>query len=169
MAHSLTLPTIGVLALAGAGLGLHLGKQSISEINPIYFQEPPTRFHSDLSPYRSADSGGYVARMDMASPLQLGTGCVGCRTYPEEYFPQRDPMVDRAIEGVSDEAPLVQPAVAETAPDPDLIRRQSELERLQRYAAFAIGAEEEEAAAAAPADGEATAIQGEEVASADLD
>jgi hypothetical protein len=50
MAHPLTVPTIGVLALAGAGLGLYLGNSAISEINPLYFTDPPSRFHADLTP-----------------------------------------------------------------------------------------------------------------------
>jgi hypothetical protein len=166
MAHPLTLPTIGVLALSGAALGLHLGREAISEINPIYFQEPATRFHADLSPYQSQSPASYAPRMDMGSPLELGAGCIGCRTYPEEYFPQRDPAVIRVIEGASEQQPELQLAVAEAEPDPELIQRQSDLERLQRYAAFAVSAEQE-APAAAPADGEATAIQSEEVAAAE--
>jgi hypothetical protein len=171
MAHPLTFPALGFLALAGVGLGLHLGNASVSEINPLYFQEPPTRFHSDLAAYQSPASTGYSARADAASRLELGTGCIGCRTYPEEYFPRRDPAVESAYEsGPSEQAP-VQLAVAESEPDPDLMKRQADLDRLQRYSSYAVQAveaqEREPIPATASAEAEATAIQGDEVAPAD--
>ena len=38
-------------AIAGAGLGVHLGRAAIGEINPICYSEPPSgRFFADLTP-----------------------------------------------------------------------------------------------------------------------
>jgi hypothetical protein len=166
MANFWTVATVGILTTAGAALGIHLGNTSVSEIDPIYFQKPETRFHSDLSPYRREASGNYVAWTDNAGRAELGTGCVGCRTYPEEYFPQRDAIIESAVEGVPEETPAVELAVAETMPDADLVERQADPDRLQRYARFSVTAEDAPPAYA-PTDSEASAIQGDEVAAAD--
>jgi hypothetical protein len=40
MPHPLTLPALGIAALAGAAVGVYLGEQSVAEINPFYFQGP---------------------------------------------------------------------------------------------------------------------------------
>lgn len=172
MPNPLTLTTLGILSVAGAALGIHLGNTSVSEINPIYFKEPSTRFHSDLSPYRSQAEASSVAWADAGTRTELGTGCIGCRTYPEEYFPQRDPMVDQLVEGAPEEQAAVSHAVAEAMPDTDLLERQADLERLQRYARFSITADEEALAtlgqtASAPIQDEASAIQGDEAMAAE--
>jgi hypothetical protein len=52
MARAVTLPLIGTLALTGIGVGIQLGYSAIAEIDPIYYSQPETRFHADLSPYR---------------------------------------------------------------------------------------------------------------------
>ena len=171
MPSAWTLTTIGILSVAGAALGIHLGKLSVSEINPIYFQVSPTRFHSDLSPYRSQAAGSSMSWADSATPMELGTGCIGCRTYPEEYFPQRDAIVDDVVEDAPEEQAPVQLAAAETAPDTSMVERQADLDRLQRYARFSISAEETVAergqTASEPIQDEASAIQGDEVAAAE--
>ena len=164
MPHSLTLPTIGILALAGAGLGVYLGNDSVSEINPIYFQEPPTRFHADLSPYQSPASAGYDVRVNAAAPIELGGGCVGCRTYPEEYYPVRDPAAD-GIGAEPQSKPAVQLAALSGAEDSDVVRRRADLDRVQRYAGFAVSAEAETAQASRET--ETTEAQGTERAAAD--
>jgi hypothetical protein len=163
MAYSMTVPTIGVLALGGAALGMHLGEISVAEINPIYFQEPPTRFHADLAAYQSPTSGGYDARMDATAPIELGTGCVGCRTYPEEYYPVHDPAVDRIGEEVGTQrAPVVLASAETVAP----AERDPALDRLQRYSQFAVAAEEPQAPPSTTVENEASAVQGDEIASA---
>lgn len=167
MPNSLTLTTIGILSVAGAALGVHLGRASVSEINPIYFQEPPVRFHSDLGPYRSQAAASYAARPDLGSRMELGTGCIGCRTYPEEYVPQRESIVDEAIEGMADEQPALQLAAVGEAAETDLLERDADLERLQRYARFAVSEEEGAPAQSRSIENEASAIQGDEVASAE--
>jgi hypothetical protein len=176
MAQLLKLPILGGLVLAGGALGMHLGNSSIAEINPAYFQDRPTRFHSDLAAYQSPASVHYAARVDSPGPFELGTGCIGCRTYPEEYIPQRDPYVDAIIEGEAIEArPLVQRAAMATQDDAALVERQARLDQVDRYARFAVSVEQQAqqaptAAAAAVAQaapaaaGEASSIQGDEVA-----
>jgi hypothetical protein len=161
MAYSLTLPTIGVLALGGAALGMHLGDISVAEINPIYFQEPPTRFHADLAAYRSTPTAGYDAQTDAAAPVEVGTSCVGCRTYPEEYNPVHDPAVDAIAEDRAAQPALVVLASAGAGEAAAPAERDPALDRLQRYAQFAVTAEEPKA----PASDEASAVQGDEIAS----
>ncbi len=168
MPQSLTLPTIGILSLGAVGLGMHLGNMSIAEINPIYFQPAPTRFHSDLSANRP-DFESYAPRIDAAVPMELGTGCIGCRTNPEEYVPEREPAIDGSYGASPAEQAPVQLAAAAPPADADMIRREAELERLSRYSRFAVSADERQEVAFAPevpatADGEATAIQGDEMA-----
>jgi hypothetical protein len=51
MAHAGTYAAVTAVSIAGAVAGVHLGRDAISEINPIYYQtSPSTRFFSDLSP-----------------------------------------------------------------------------------------------------------------------
>ncbi len=163
MAHPMTLPTVGILALLGAGLGIHLGKASVAEISPHFFSEPPTRFHADLSPQRSlATSSGYVIRADMAGPELLGAGCIGCRDYPEEYYPQRDPAIDALETSYSDAEPSFQLAALEAQPAEDLALHRAKIDQVRRYAGLAETAPEQPAAQPAAAD-EASAVQGDEV------
>ena len=163
MAHSMTLPTIGVLALGGAALGMHLGNISIDEINPVYFQEPPTRFHADLAAYQSPSSAGYDLRAD-AAPTE--PSCVGCRTYPEEYYPVHDAAVDSIGEERPQQRAPVVLASAETGEAAAPAERDPALDRVQRYSQFAVAAEERQAPVEAAAESEAGAVQGDEIAAA---
>lgn len=143
MPVSTTLPVMAGLSILGAALGITLGKAAVAEINPAYFNEAEDDFHADLIPYRSAD-GAQVYQAEYRAAQQpvlvgdLGSGCVGCRTYPVEYIPQHDPAVDRYVEDGLLRAPeptLV--TVAETAPEPDPDR-----ERIQRYASYPVSSDE---------------------------
>ncbi|MDP9413688.1 MAG: hypothetical protein M3Q08_06255 [Pseudomonadota bacterium] len=160
MARSLALPTLGVLALAGGGLGVHLGRASIAEINPAYFSSPPTRFHADLSPYRTNGSGALPGNGGAGS-LALGAECVGCRTYPEEYHPIHDPAVDGYDTAYAAREEAV--AFAEDQPARESRLRDPDLARVALYVSFRVSAEEAEAGASAEAD-EAPVAQREEVA-----
>lgn len=162
MAHSMTLPTIGAFAIGGVALGMHLGNISIAEINPIYFQESPTRFHADLASYQSPTSTGYNLR-PAAAPADLS--CVGCRTYPEEYFPRRDAMIDEILEERPAQRAPVMLASAEAAEPAAPIERDPALDRVQRYSQFAVVAEEPQPASAPAA--EESAVQGDEIASSE--
>ena len=152
MPHPLTLPTLGIMALVGAGLGTYLGKAAIGEINPAYFSDPPTRFHADLTPFGGpAGPSTYVARRDDGQGL--GSGCIGCRTYPEEYYPIHEASIDSYDSGwaATAEAP-VQLASMEQEPAEEAARRQAGLEQVQRYASAAVIQEAEAETAAAPAE-----------------
>jgi len=148
MGYPMTLPTMAALSIAGAALGVHLGHSAIAQINPAYFAEPEPRFHADLAPNRSPDwAQVQVAEYQDAGLIEgLGTGCVGCRAYPEEYRPVADPAIDGREDGWAASAQYVAAAPvespAEPAPDP-------EREAVMRYASYpvAAGGEKEEAPA----------------------
>lgn len=143
MAHATTLPVMAGLSLVGAALGVHLGQSTVAEINPAHFGDPETYFHTDLVPHRS---GGEWAQVQAAEYQQaqsgegLGTGCVRCRDYPEEYYPRHEPVVETYSTGwVTVPAEPVELVVVEPAPDPAW-------ERVERYASYPVSAEEAEAA-----------------------
>ena len=148
MPVSTTLPVLAGLSILGAALGITLGNSAIAEINPAYFNEAEDDFHADLVPYRSSD-WGQVHQAEYRSAQQpvivgeLGSGCVGCRTYPVEYIPRHDPAVERYAEGGYGESRVLrapEPTYVEgvataVAPDPDR-------ERIVRYASYPLSSEE---------------------------
>jgi hypothetical protein len=146
-----TLPIVAGLSVAGAALGLHLGRSAIAEINPAYFTDPEVPFHADLSPYRSPD-WAQVQAAEYHQPAIVGEGfgggCIGCVAAPVVYSPQGVLHV-QAWQPESAYAVEAQPQAveAEAAPEP-------ELERVRRYASYPLTAEEGQAAAGA-AEGEA--------------
>ncbi len=146
MSRSLKLPTMAILVLAGTGLGVHLGKASIAEINPAYFSEPPTRFYADLSPYQRHGYTG-LRPPTGTSMVALGEDCVGCRTYPEEYYPIHDPAVDGY--GASDLEAHEAVSLAEQQSNKEPTPRDAALVLIERYASFPVSAEEAEARASA--------------------
>ncbi len=149
MSRSLTLPTMGVLVLAGAGLGVHLGNASVAEINPAYFSERPSRFHADLSPYQSQEQTG-LHKSSGTAMVAFGSECVGCRTYPEEYHPIHDPAVDAyAGSGLDAQEPL---SFAEQQPAEEPTPREAAMARLEHYARFPVSAEDAAARTSAEAD-----------------
>jgi hypothetical protein len=144
MAHPLTVPVLAVLAVAGSATGLYLGKAAVAEINPIYYSERPDTFHGDLVPYRpQAATEVAVYRAGQLTPAELsqalGTGCIGCRTYPEEYRPQQDPAVEPYR---SQETPAAAPAVQLAVYDPEAERpaREADFASVERYASYQVAA-----------------------------
>jgi hypothetical protein len=131
----MTLPLIGALALAGVGAGVQLGHAALSEINPVYFSDPPTRFHSDLVANPPSTSPPQLVAASAEDPNALGAGCVGCRTYPEEYYPVHDAAIEDPSGVYADEGAKVRVVAAvEEEPDPETSRLQSEIARVERYA-----------------------------------
>jgi hypothetical protein len=164
--HPATLPVLSGLSIAGAAIGVVLGNSAISEINPIYYKQPETRFHADLVPYRSPSAGQGTAMVQEAAltPGALGTGCVGCRTYPEEYFPQHDGSADgySASAWEPDEEAGAQYAVYEAAeaaqPDPRMAA-------IELYSRYRVSQDEPERVRAAPEPAPPVEIpEGEQVA-----
>ncbi|HEX8534803.1 MAG TPA: hypothetical protein VF662_11595, partial [Allosphingosinicella sp.] len=96
-----------------------------------------------------------------AAPADMS--CVGCRTYPEEYFPRRDSAIDEMLEERPVQRAPVVLASAEAAEPAAPAERDPALDRLERYSRFAVVAEEQRPASAPTA--EATAVQGDELAS----
>jgi hypothetical protein len=133
MAHPLTLPTVGLLAVAGIGAGIHLGYSAIAEINPMYFSQPPTRFHADLSANRPLDSAP-PALLPQTKDAALGTGCIGCRTFPEEYYPIHEASLDRYSSGFAADADVSEPEMAEEQPDPEAARLRQAVQQVELYA-----------------------------------
>lgn len=132
MAHSLTLPTVGLLALAGIGAGIHLGHSAIADINPKYFSQPSTRFHADLSANRSLNSAAPTLLTQAEDPA-LGTGCIGCRTSPEEYYPIHEASLDRYSSGFAADAAASQPEPIEEQPDPEAAHLRKAIQQVERY------------------------------------
>jgi hypothetical protein len=143
---------LAVLAAAGSVTGVYLGRSAIGEINPAYHDEPETRFHADLVPNRASFSAP-VTRAGYLTPAErqqaLGGSCVGCRTYPEEYYPVHDSSVDKYQPGYAEmvEVPAPQPAVYEPAPQEE--ERAADFAAVERYASYPVVAEA--AVAAVPA------------------
>ena len=140
----MTLPMSAMLSLAGAALGIYLGNSAIAEINPAYFTSPErgTSFHSDLAGYRSpaSASGEQATLIDAASNEPLYHGCIGCRSYPEEYLPVHEASLGKVHAGwasTSYEVP------AEPAGDAMTPQRARSLSDIERYARYPITAEEE--------------------------
>jgi hypothetical protein len=131
------------LSILGAALGITLGNSAVAEINPAYFNEAEDEFHADLVPYRSPDwaqvhQAEYRAAQQPVVVGELGSGCVGCRTYPVAYVPRHDPAVDRYADGELLRAPeptYVEGVATAAAPDPDR-------ERILRYASYPVSSEE---------------------------
>jgi hypothetical protein len=145
MRNQLILPTAAVLSLAGAAFGVYLGNTSIAEINPVHFAsyERSTRFHADLTPQGYRDwASVQAAEFRLAqSGADLGAGCIGCRTYPEEVIPVHEASLGKPQTGWVEVSEVIappepQPAVQAVEPDPAV-------EQVQRYASFPVTAEEE--------------------------
>lgn len=140
MGHPLTISTVGVLALLGIGAGVHLGYAAIAEINPIYYEEAQTRFHADLSPNRRSDSAPEMMLVNAGDPAPR-SDCVGCRTYPEEYYPIHDASIDRYSSSYARDADLATAAVElpEEA-EPEALRLREDIRKVERFARGAADA-----------------------------
>ncbi|HEY0112912.1 MAG TPA: hypothetical protein VGB59_07130 [Allosphingosinicella sp.] len=144
MPHAATLPLIAGLSIAGAALGLTLGRSAIAEIDPAYFRDPEVPFHADLAANRSPD----WAQVQAAEYQQLGlqqevVECADCAVPAAGYALLRAPPPTEYREAAwtppephyEEEAkPL---AEAERLVDP-------EMERLQRYASYTVAEEAEQ-------------------------
>ena len=162
MPATTTLPIMAGLAILGAAAGVNLGRSAISEINPAYFTEPDTRFHADLSPYRSPDwaqlqAAEYRAAQQPVPVGDLGSGCIGCRDYPVEYVPRHDPAMDGYQDGRSASAaePVLATVVEPPAPDPHR-------ERIQLYASYPLTEEEVQAVPPRPEEAQTSGLAGAE-------
>jgi hypothetical protein len=144
MAYPVALPAMAALSIAGAAVGVQLGRSAIAEINPVYFSTPQARFFADLTPkaYRLgssswSDSTDYRVNELNVSGRGACLDCSGNFVEPETVeaaLPDWDEPTlpwDRAEEARN-------PA-ADPTEDPDRALRASQIER---YASFPAAAEE---------------------------
>ncbi|HWH23234.1 MAG TPA: hypothetical protein VNT25_08130 [Allosphingosinicella sp.] len=145
MPAPLSVSALTALTLAGAGLGVYLGKSAISEINPAYFSSPfsGSSFHADLAanrtPFTEQASLAPVQAMD--SFVAYSGGCIGCAVPPPTYVPVSEPLrvpsssyasVAADIEQIEDEV--------------DKAVRDAQKAVIERYAHYPVSAEEARAA-----------------------
>jgi hypothetical protein len=137
--HQLILPG-ALLSLFGAAFGVYLGNSAINEINPAYYDadQPSSRFYADLSSNPPRDwAVVQVRELHRAEQgLPIHPTCIGCRTYPEEYYPVHDASLGKPQIGwaeVEDTSPEVQAAVVQEAP---------EFASVERYTEFPVSQEE---------------------------
>ena len=151
MAHKLTLPTLSLLALLGAGAGVHLGRSAVAEIDPLYFSERPSRFHADLVPYQSpAPHTAILPSTDAA--LELQPACYGCAAPAADPAPFYE-APQAAYESRYDAAAEpVETADLEAEPSRAELQRQADLARVERYASYRVS--QDEAAGYASAEAE---------------
>jgi hypothetical protein len=156
MRNQLILPAAAMLSLAGAALGVHLGNASIAEINPVHYasHETSARFHADLTPqgYRGDWAAIQASEYRAAQAgADLGAGCVGCRTYPEEVIPVYEASLGKPQTGwfevaqeVAPPHPPAQPAVVrvEQVEPTEQVERDPALEQVERYAGFPVNEEQ---------------------------
>ncbi len=148
MAHKLTLPTLSLLALFGAGAGVHLGRSAIAEIDPFYFSRPASRFHADLTPFGSAASFSPAPTAGEAA-LVAEPGCYGCAPPVADPAPLFELVAGSEPSG-EPLADLARPRPTEGAPPTEDLQRQEDLARVELYASYPVSSEDE--AAFAPAE-----------------
>jgi hypothetical protein len=158
MARPLTLSILGGLSVLGIATGVALGHAAISEINPAYFSEAPSRFHADRVPNRSTD-WAQVQVAEYQAPdggAGLGTGCFGC-SGQIDYVSASTPSANYTDAWLAEAERAAEPAEAEVIyeiPDP-------ERERVVRYASYQV-ASEDPATAGAESQQDSPAIREEE-------
>jgi hypothetical protein len=130
-----SVPMLAGLALVGTAAGVSLGHSAVSEINPLYYSEAPTRFHGDGVPLRPDWTEPQLA--SAAAPVQgLGSGCFGCGEEPAAYAaPAVVTYTDSWRADAERAAAPVAPHYVEDAPDP-------ERERVVRYSSYPITEDE---------------------------
>jgi hypothetical protein len=143
---------MSALTVAGAGLGVYLGKSAIAEMNPAYFTSPVSTFHADL--VAAAPNFGTSPLTARSETFEgLGTGCVRCPEAPVEFASVTEV-------GFEDPEPALvrNPEIVLAEIDRDiglqLARRQAHA-GVERYAHYPLSAEEEQKVTLASATAEA--------------
>jgi hypothetical protein len=93
----MTLAIAATLSIAGAAVGIQLGRSTVGEINPAYLQEPEVPFYSNLVPggreradWAQVQAQEYQAAAQAPPPAS----CPGC-TWPVAPTPREDPAMAR--------------------------------------------------------------------------
>lgn len=96
MPHPMTIVIAAGVAIAGAATGVHLGRSTVGEINPAYFQDPEVPFYSDLVPgtHQRADWAQVQAQEYQASAQTPPppASCLNC-TWPVAPAPATQVVV----------------------------------------------------------------------------
>jgi hypothetical protein len=95
--HPATWGIAAALSIAGAAVGVHLGRSTIGEINPAYLQDPEVPFYSSLVPggHQRADWAQVQAQEYQAeAQAPPPASCVGC-SWPADPTPREDPAIAR--------------------------------------------------------------------------
>jgi hypothetical protein len=115
MGYSTTVPILAGLAILGSLTGVTIGRSTVSQINPIYFQPPSSHFYADMVPYRSSgeaqpDLGG-TDYLEAEYAYSAEPACGACNDYPIDTAPLRLEAVDGIDDGRSASAPI-EPSLA---------------------------------------------------------
>lgn len=158
MAQGSKWAALAIVCLGGVSGGAFLGRSAIAEINPLYFSAPQgTKSYAALGPHQSSDwAEAKPATLRTDDGVGLGTGCIGCRAYPEEYRPDRrgiDPdgsFVDPyAATNPPTRYAVYEPAQPTQADLADAAQREAELRDIERYSTYPVTQEQQTSLAAA--------------------
>jgi hypothetical protein len=149
--HSLVLPLIAGLSLAGAAVGVQLGHSAISEIDPTLFSEPEESFHAALTPYQSPNwaqvQQAEYAQPEVVAQPEVPPSCIGCVTWPIELGTPPSAAVAPAYRAAGHER------YAETETAPSVVVddvSDATRERIARYSSYKVSSDDEPAEAAPP-------------------
>jgi len=135
-----TIPTLALIAVLGVGGGVHLGRSATAEIGPRYIEEAGSRSFAGLSPYRGPERA-YPSTV--GADTGFGSGCIGCREFPEEYYPRPDLTPDDGAASAwtpAEEPPLayaVHQAGIEAEPEPE-----PAFAEVERYTHYPVASED---------------------------
>ena len=138
MAYPVTLSAVAALSIAGAAIGVELGRGTIADIDPLHFSEaPPERFFSELVPggYRASESPSGHSEDFWAGNMNVSgrPECFDCEAVAEVRGYGFAPD-DESQDGYVSEAALPEPGEY----------RNDEHADVTRYASFPVTQEEAE-------------------------
>lgn len=137
MAHPMAWPAMAALSIAGAAIGVQLGRSAIAEINPLYFSTPQARFFADLTPkaYRLGTSAWSDSSEHWFNELNVNgrSACLDCGGNFVE------PEIIEATLPDWDEPTPASDRIEADADDP---HRGIGTTQIERYASFPVTAEE---------------------------
>ena len=142
MAYPVALPAMAALSIAGAAIGVQLGRSAIAEINPVYFSTPQSaRFFADLTPkaYRLGSSAWSESTDYWFNELNVSgrSACLDCSgnfVEPES--------VEAALPEWNESAPPSDRADADAAPEAKGPDRGLTASQIELHASFPLTAEE---------------------------
>ena len=148
MAYALSLPLTAALAVSAVGLGVHLGRDSVAQINPSFFDRaPPSRFYASLVPAPPSFevSGIRAPQHPDAIVLDESGSCASCGLSGQAVYMADGSGYDPALAEWREAAPpvtTVTQAASYAASEVD-----PAMEQVERYANYPVTAEEGDAAA----------------------